>query len=271
MQTTVGSTHRVDPIKIAHGSSAPYKRNLGGVVSAPYPNLTQFRPRGYGMDNGIFPESKPGEELGYTQPGYPLDKRNAQRFTGRRHRMKFSLSDTPLTLQAKEAARVGLTIEEYQRVTDDDSPTKALLLLGETDKASLESLAAGGAGGPGEGVLMEAAAAIPAQPDKRALAVRLAYGLGPAGHEAGTFAAAASEVLSGEEEALLSAGADIEELTGEAAKYQRYIDDYADIQDRSTQETVADCVAKRDAALSKVSGFVLAAARSPAYCLLQCV
>lgn len=38
--TTVGSTHRVEPQKNAHGSSAPYARNLGGVITAPYPNQT---------------------------------------------------------------------------------------------------------------------------------------------------------------------------------------------------------------------------------------
>ncbi len=248
-------------MKIAHGSSAPYKRNLGGVISTHYPNLSQYRPRAYGLNNGHFPESQVNEELGYTQPGYPLDKRNTTRFSGRRQRMKFTLKDTPLTLQAREATRYGLSIEEYQRFTDDDSPTKALLLLGETDRKSLEALAAsnnnssGSAMTPssvGESVLMEAAAAIPSEADKKALAVRLAHGLSPVGNETGTFAAAASEVLTADEEALLASGAEVDELKEEAAKYQRFIEDYEAIEARDTKQAVQECIAKRDAALAKV-------------------
>lgn len=53
------------------------------------------------------------EEKYYTQPGYPRDSRNATAFqSSRRHRVAFSLKDTPLTLEAKAAANAGMTLEE---------------------------------------------------------------------------------------------------------------------------------------------------------------
>jgi hypothetical protein len=54
-----------------------------------------------------------GEELFYTQPGFPLDKRNKTVFP--RRKLSFSLRDTPLTLKAKEAGRAGVSLEQYDR------------------------------------------------------------------------------------------------------------------------------------------------------------
>jgi hypothetical protein len=53
VQRTTGSTHRYLPEANAHGSSNPYKRNLGGVITAHTPNLSNFKPRGYGVGNGL--------------------------------------------------------------------------------------------------------------------------------------------------------------------------------------------------------------------------
>lgn len=100
-QTTTGSTHRIQPQKNSVGGSAPYDRNLGGVISEFTPNLSQYRPRGFGLSNCVFPDSQVNEERFYTQPGWPLDPRNSQQWTGRV--APFTLRDTPLTLRAKKS------------------------------------------------------------------------------------------------------------------------------------------------------------------------
>ena len=73
--TTLGSTAGTPNQAIAAGSSAPYERSLGGVVTAnPPPNTTQVRPRGWGVGNGL--GSDPFEPEGaYTQPGFPAQPR----------------------------------------------------------------------------------------------------------------------------------------------------------------------------------------------------
>lgn len=54
-------------------SDAVFERNLGGVVVEHTPNYSLYRPRGYGVGNGLY--SEPHEEKFYTQPGHALDKR----------------------------------------------------------------------------------------------------------------------------------------------------------------------------------------------------
>lgn len=236
----------------AHGSSAPYARNLGGVISAHYPNPSQTRPRGYGLGNGI--DSAPNEEAYYTQPGWPLDKRNKTRFTStRKSRVKFTLKDTPLTLAAKAAARTGLSLEEYRLFTDEDSPTKALLQLtgGSVGQREAEALIAeAGADAAGAEVLLAGAAGVPEDPKKRELAAALATGL-PSG-ELGTFAAEAASLLTPAEEALLAEGVDIEGLLTSAHIQQRYIDDYGAIKAPGVAAALETAVAKRDDLLAKV-------------------
>lgn len=98
--TTVGSTHKVPPPQISFGSNAIYERNLGGVVSKPYPHNSQTKPRGYALGNGMW--SQYGEYGAYTQPGFPLDPRNTAGVSSQaKRRVKFSLLDTPLTLLSK--------------------------------------------------------------------------------------------------------------------------------------------------------------------------
>lgn len=224
-QVTTGSTHRYTPQANASGSSAPYARNLGGVIAAPTPNLSTFRPRGYGLSNGVFPESKPHEELYYTQPGWPLDKRNGGvRPTGRKARIPFSLKDTPLTLKARAAAKHGMSVGDYERYSDPFSPSRVAALL-----------AGGAPGGPaGVGAAERDALAaalpgaeLPTDPAQARVAAALASGDGVPRDVPGTFAAAVSSVLTPEEEALLGSGADAGELVSKAAGYQDMIDRYA--------------------------------------------
>ena len=171
LQITTGSTHRTLPQANSAGSSAPYERNLGGVVSEYTPNLSQYRPRGYGLDNGVFPDSKPNEERYYTQPGtcelarvvcvvvlhspfthvsagWAVDPRNKQRWPGREKR--FSLLDTPLTLRAKAAARAGVSLADLESLPEETGTAEGApesggdaadeLLL---DNSALESAIAG--------------------------------------------------------------------------------------------------------------------------------
>lgn len=254
---TVGSVHRTAPLANAHGSSAPYARNVGGVITRPTPNGTQIRPRAYGLGNGLdWPNggSKPNAEGYYTQPGYPTDARNGSRFVSERaKRVKFSLKDTPLTLAAKEAAKAGLSLEEYATFTDDDSPTKALLLLTGGNITAAEAKEIAAQAGPGSELLAEGAAGIPESPEKKALALRLAQGGTALPSDAGTFAAEAASTLTPEEEALLSdpANGDLDALLAEAQRWQTTVEDYAHIRARDAQAGVKVAAAKRDAALAK--------------------
>jgi NADH:ubiquinone oxidoreductase subunit len=127
---TTGSTHKFEPEANAHGSSAPYKRNLGGVINSHTPNLSLYRPRGYGLGNGLSGGSEPFEELYYTQPGWPLDARNKQ--TRQKRVLPFSLRDTPLSIKQKEAGRSGLALEDY-------SKSRALLTAAGAPEAATAS------------------------------------------------------------------------------------------------------------------------------------
>lgn len=220
----------------------------------------QLRPRGYGLGNGIEDSnaigSAPGQEAFYTQPGHPLDKRNATRFTSERsRRVGFTLRDTPLTLQAKAAARTGLSLDKFQLYTDDSRPTKALLQLtgGSIGSAEAEQLVAeSGAPADSEAAMafLEAAAGIPSDAKERELAVALATNNG-AGFIT-SFAQEASALLTAEEQAAINAGMDTAQLMNEAAKYQKYIDDYKDIKGRDITSALEKVVVKRDAALAAV-------------------
>ncbi len=259
-QTTVGSTHRVEPIANAHGSSAPYARNLGGVISAFLPHQTQVRPRGYGLGNGV--GSAPNAEGGYTQPGYPLDPRNPRRKqpSVRRQRMQFSLRDTPLTLQAKEASRLGLRLDEYAAFTDDTHPTKALLQLAGRDPEALDMVREAAATAsssesestPEQQLVQEAVAGLPTDPSKLETAVRLAAGLAPSPSTVESFESEVAAVLTAEERALIDSGEEASVLRDAASVQQRYIDEYAEIDTKEARKGVEKAIERRDAALAKV-------------------
>jgi len=217
------------PLAIAHGSSNPYKRNLGGVVAEPHtPNLSNFRPRGYGEGNGLEGGSVAGEERYYTQPGWAMDPRNpATRRSSRAARLGFTLADTPATLRARTAARAGLSPEDLERYTSNDSEVRIALITSPSAGVS-----SGAAPPDGSMAAVVAAVGLPEDPVKREFAARVAGGTGHARPwskelEAGTFAAAVSEVLTPEEEAFLAAGHDEDDLLTAIAQYQGYIDAYA--------------------------------------------
>jgi NADH:ubiquinone oxidoreductase subunit len=255
-QTTVGSTHRVEPLQNSQGSSAPYARNLGGVIAPPSPNHTQSRPRGYGLGNGIW--SAPFEESYWTQPGYPTDKRNrATHVSARRGRLGFSLRDTPLTIQAKAAARAGLSLEEYQAVADESHPTRALLLLtggqvSREDAADLVAAARQGGGGGDGALIEEALAGIPEDMTKRDQALRLAVNVPLSKEDVGSLASAIASVLTAEEQTLLDEGLDIEGLRDRAGVHQAIIDEYKLIDTKEARRGVEEAVAIRDKCLEKV-------------------
>lgn len=52
-RTSVGASARLAPVANSHGSSAPYTRNVGGVIAPHKPNMSSYRPRGYGLGNGL--------------------------------------------------------------------------------------------------------------------------------------------------------------------------------------------------------------------------
>ena len=261
--TTIGGVQRHEPLANALGSSAPFARNLGGVQSAFVPNLSQMRPRGFGLDNGMGSNSgtrsRVNEELFYTPPGYPLASggRNRERFaSARRARMRFSLLDTPLTLQAKGAARAGLSLDEFQRFTDDDHPTKALLLLtgGSISREEGARIAASAAESGDAGALVEEAlSGMPAEPAKRDLAARLALALPVTRGDRDSFAAAAAAELSAEEAAVIAENVSAEAVREVALVHQKYIDAYCDIDVREARRGVAAAVEVRDAALAKLA------------------
>ncbi len=255
--TTLGSTAGTPNQAIAAGSSAPYERSLGGVVTAnPPPNTTQVRPRGWGVGNGL--GSDPFEPEGaYTQPGFPTDPRNPaytpKARAARAARLGFSLSDTPLTLAAREAARAGLSLPQFARYVDEDSPTRILLRLsgGSITAAEAEALSKD-ASLPAEDAefLAEAAAGIPKEEGARALAARLATSdLSPTeAYDAALRAALTPAELGAKD-------LDSEGVVREAARYQQIIDDYKAIRHRDAAAGVEAAVAKRDALLAQVRFF----------------
>lgn len=124
-----------------------------------------------------------------------MDPRNKQRWSGRAKH--FSLRDTPLTLRAKEAARAGLSISDYERFRDN-SPTNAALFLqaANTNSADKEL--------PEELALAD----LPKDPRERAVATRVALRTGHArswngGLDRGSFQGAVADALSPEEAAAL--------------------------------------------------------------------
>ena len=219
----------MEPQANAHGSSAPYARNLGGVINAPTPNLSQFRPRGFGLSNNVFPESLPNQELFYTQPGWPLEKRNAAvRVSARKGRIGFSLRDTPLTIKARAAAKHGLSVEEYERYSHPFSPTRiALLTVSGAEAASAGTPAA--TSEVIEQALQTALpdARLPTRPEAKVVGVKLAAGDALDGSEAGTFAATVAGALTRDELALLDSGLDIMELSLKAGDLSAMIERYA--------------------------------------------
>lgn len=252
---TTGSVHRVQPVANAWGSSAPYERNLGGVINEHTPNLSSFRPRGYNLGNGLAGGSKPNEELYYTQPGFPMDKRNSTRRAARASRIGWTLADTPLTLRAKEATRAGVSLEEYEQYTNPESATnQALVLMAKgVNMEMAESVATASRAEMGalDSPLMDRVN-IPADPKRRQLALRLATGTGHSRPELeeGTFAAARTEVLSAEDEAFLSSAPSEDGLLGTIAQYQDYIDSYATVKAAAVQEAVEEATRVRDAAIA---------------------
>ena len=238
--TTLGSTHRVPNQEVAAGSSAPYARSLGGVVTpnAP-PNLTQVRPRGWGLGNGI--GSAPNAEGAYTQPGFPTDKRNthAAARAARAARLGFSLTDTPLTLAARASARAGVALADFARYVDDESPTKRILLLHpHATPAEVRARAE---------ELDVTAVLPPTDPRQRSLALRLAAGVAP---PTDAYDAALAAALTPAE--LDARHLDAGDVLAEAARYQKIVDDYKDIRHRDAAAGVARAVAKRDSLLEQV-------------------
>ena len=259
-ESTVGSTHKEVPLTVALGSSAPYSRNLGGVISEFTQNLSMMRPRGYGLDNGAGSQSgtrsKVNEELYYTPPGYPLNSKNKSRFTSaRRARMRFSLLDTPLTLQAKGAARAGLSLDDYQKFTDDDHPTKALLLLtgGHISREEGARIAASAAESGDAGALVEEAlAGVPEDSVKRDFAARLALSLPVTEKDESSLASEAAKVLTPEESTVLKENLSFEALREQALVNQKYVEAYADIDMKEARRGVAAAIKLRDEALRKL-------------------
>lgn len=153
--------------------------------------------------------SKPGEELFYTQPGYPLDKRNAS--ARPRRDLGFTLADTVPTLRAKEAGRLGLSADAYEKQllegkgapSDDDASFLRF-------KTAVDSKLSGVK--PGE--LDDAK-------------IKAAFGAGVQAAFSGTFDAAVSKTLTREEEAFLEEGHDADALLDKIAQYQRIADEYA--------------------------------------------
>jgi NADH:ubiquinone oxidoreductase subunit len=268
--TTVGNT--AVPVALTAGSSAPYKRSLGGVINAHAPaNVSNVKSRGWGLGNGLTNGSEPHERGAWTQPGHPLDKRNvpirAAAVRARAARLGFSLKDTPLTLLAKKAAREGLSIEDYATYVDPESATHMLIKVsdGHISPEEARSLAAG-QDGQGAELLVEGAAGLPENPVARAHAVRLALGGEPGlvqftgdqrlrplmatSENAGSLAAAIKARLTPSEMAALAG--DVEAAEFDVLRYSTIISNYQHIRTKEAQVGVEKATALRDAAAAKV-------------------
>jgi len=251
--TTVGSTHARAPESLAAGSSNPYERNLGGVISPPSPNPSQVRPRAWGMGNNLGPAgSAPNVEGAYTQPGFPTDPRNKKT----RRNLGFSLKDTPFTLEAKNAARVGLPLEKYARYIDTDSPTNLMLRLGMGSE-EVSELSRDPSLAPEQVMFLEEAAeGIPHSPEEKSLAVHLAV-TGSPPTTSTAFTEALQAALTPLELSLYRPNGEESKLA-EARKYQKMIDGYKDIRDKSAQAGVKLAIEKRDKLLEEVGRIFIA-------------
>jgi hypothetical protein len=137
--------------------------------------------------------------------GWPMDPRNARRRPGRR--TEFTLRDTPLTLRGKAAARAGVSLNEFDNYADPDSPTHTALLAESADSSlKLQD---------DTSLLEESAfalAEVPTDSHKKALAQRIASGVGHARSwgpelESGTFEGAVFAALTPAERTLYDQGA----------------------------------------------------------------
>lgn len=99
------------------------------MITAHTPNLSSWKPRGYGLGNNLHGGSAPNEELFYTQPGYPMDKRNSHRTATRAARLGFTIADNALTMTAKRAVRAGLSIDEYAAYAEADPRVRAAVKI----------------------------------------------------------------------------------------------------------------------------------------------
>jgi hypothetical protein len=169
--------------------------------------------------------------------------------------MRFSLLDTPLTLQAKGAARAGLSLDEFQKFTDDDHPTKALLLLtgGHISREEGARIAASAAESGDAGALVEEAlAGVPEDSAKRDFAARLALSLPVTDKDESSVAAESAKVLTSEESTILKENISFEALREQALVNQKYIEAYADIDMKEARRGVAAAIELRDEALRKL-------------------
>lgn len=230
--TTIGSTHRYKPLEIAKGSSAPYERNVGGVIAPHTPSYSSHKPRGYGVGNGLAGGSKPGENFAYTQPGFPLDPRNPAIRLKREPAPE--LTNSEAMRETKVASRLGMTREEYKAATNPEDAVFLALGMGEQVRG-----------------------ALPKDERKMALATLAAQCTGHARSwgavEKGTFAAEAAELLSAEEEAVYYGGLSEDELAAKVAKYQLTIDEYRHVKDKSARAGVERATEERDAAIETLT------------------
>ena len=176
----------------------------------------------------MFPESVPDEERFYTQPGWPLDKRNARTRVSPRSggRLGFTLRDTPATIKTRAAVRLGLTAPELERFSEPFSATRVAMLTNVASDASPAAVSA----------LLESlpGAELPVDARTRDVASRLASGdgfraFGSTPSPAGTHAAAVAAAITPAEAAALASGADVSQLEGRVATLTALVDRYAGV------------------------------------------
>jgi len=230
--TTVGSTGAVPPKHNSVGSSAPYARALGGVVSEHVPNTTQMRSRGWGVGNGLAEGTRPFDPPRFwTQPGFPTDPRNRALFKSSR-RVSFTLGDTPASLLARSAAEAGMSLRDFRhaealKAVEELSPAVRAKLL-----AAVEGL--------GEGHELKDAAVYLS-----------GGGQAPAAPSGPTLVGEVERALTPEERAAL--GASEETLLLRGNQFQELIDEYKGFTDKASQRGVAEALEKRDAVLRELA------------------
>lgn len=158
--------------------------------------------------------SAPHEELFYTQPGNPLDARNAVRRSQRSRTLGFTITDTVESLKAKEAVRAGLTPAEMEAYRDVESMAHYALVAGTpTERKAL---------------LPEALAADSATEE---MALRLAETTGHGRswgtlEKAGSLAAVLEARLTTAEKELLASGISEDDLLADVATYETMVQSY---------------------------------------------
>ena len=231
---SVGDAAAHQMVANSHGSSAPYKRNVGGVTTSHTPNLSSYRPRGYGLGNGLTGALP-------CPPGVRAASQGTHKYRLAEHNdASQAAARSPAALLPAPPAGGSAPGEERfytqpgnpldaRRNATTRPPRRQLPFSLMDTPETLRAKAAGRAGLTVAGYEQQQLAGTSTSASAGA----------SAGAGADTLAAAARSALTASEAAFLAAGHDEDELLSTIQMYQRTVDDYANVPNKDAAAGVA--------------------------------